>query len=449
MAQRLAVLLAVVLSGGAAAGTKVIKNDTFTGAGGIFAGVSFDEFQGAGVLFEGEPGDYPMKIIAVDILAVPYQQQGTGVGAYLIDLYDEAHTTPPPKPDDAGVWPDFPIGEGRLGSNQGVQLTTSTTLFNRFTLPQPITVAAGKVFVTVTEQYSTSGGGGAALADNTTIALDSAMPPKPNANWFFDGVGEFHVMSHPDGGFYNGLNRNWIIRLVLEVPDTAVTVTSITPNRSVTTASPNVVITGTNFELGAKAFLGTNELTINNLSATSIGATVPAGLNAGVYDVRVRNLGGLEGTLPNGYTVFEPDGGTGTGGGAGGGAGGGGGSTGTEALALTGITPTQTYAQDATSLFLTGAGFKAGAQVLIGGTKLDGAVVESGGVISASLVANQLAPGVFDVSVINLSGERATLPQAFTVLAGSFTAPKGCTCAELDLLPVVGLGLVLLRRRRR
>jgi hypothetical protein len=90
MAQRLAVLLAVVLSGGAAAGTKVIKNDTFTGAGGIFAGVSFGEYQGAGVLFEGEPGDYPMKIVAVDILAVPYQQQGTGVGAYLIDLYDEA-----------------------------------------------------------------------------------------------------------------------------------------------------------------------------------------------------------------------------------------------------------------------------------------------------------------------------------------------------------------------
>ena len=228
--------------------------------------------------------------------------------------------------------------------------------------------------------------------------------------------------------------------------------TSITPTSSLTNVSTNVVITGTNFELGARAFLGTNELTVNNVTAQTIGATVPVGLPAGTYDVRVRNSSGVEGKLVNGYQVLDTDGGAGTGGGAGGGSGGGtggagGGSTGNEALSLTAVTPAQTYAGDATSLFITGAGFRAGAQVLIGGTRVQGAVVESSGVISATLGANLLSPGTYDVSVINLSGDQATLAQAFKVLAGTKAKP-GCACSEVDLFPALLGALVLLRRRR-
>ena len=431
-------LLAVLSSGTAAAGTKVLKNDTFTGAGQIFAGLSFGEFQGAGVLFEPEASDYPLKIIAIDVLLVPYMLQGASVAQYEFDLWDESGgTIPPPRPSDGGTY-----YFGRV-SREAAQLSTSTAMFNRFTLGTPVMVPSGKVFVKVSEILDTA-------SDFTTIALDSAAgTPKPNANWFFDGFGNFFRFDQPDGGFYNGLNRNWVIRLVLEVPDVAVTVTSVTPASSLTNVATNVVIAGTNFELGARAFFGTNELAVNTLTAQTIGATVPLGLTAGIYDVRVRNVSGVEGALRNAYQILLPDGGAGSGGGTGGGAGGGtgGGNTGNEALSITAVTPVQTYAGDATSLFITGTGFRDRAQVLIGGTRVDAAVVESQGVISASLTANLVAPGTYDVSVINLSGEQATLSQAFKVLAGTRAKP-GCACSNVEFFPCLVFAAALLRRRR-
>ena len=442
MTSRLLMLFAAILGSTAAAGTKVIKNDTFTGVGTVFTGVSFGEYQGAGVLFEPSLADYPLKIIAIDVLLAPYAGNAV-LGQYEFDLWDEsAGTVPPPTPNDGGSY-----YYGRI-YREARALTPSSTMFNRFTFTNPVIVPSGKIFVKVSQILDTN-------SDGTTIALDNATTPKPNANWYFDGLGYFDRFDQPDGGYFNGLNRNWIIRLVLEVPDVSVTVTSITPSSSLTNTATNVVITGTNFEIGARAYLGTNELSLSNLTAQRIAASVPIGLPAGTYDVRVRNLSGVEGVLPNGYRILDSDGGMGAGGGAGGGTGGGagagggggGGSTGTEALSLTAITPAQTYAGDATSLFLTGAGFGAGAKVLIGGTRVEGAEVESAGVISASLAADALTPGTYDVSVINLSGEQATLPQAFKVLAGTKAKP-GCSCTQLDFFPVLLAALSLLRRRR-
>lgn len=455
MTRSLALVL-VIGSLPALAGNKVIQNDTFTGVGSVNAGISFNEYQGVGVMFEPPLAEYPLTVVGVDIFCVPYMNQGNGVGSYLVDLYDETSMTPAPRPDDAGVWPDFVMTNGRLGQT-GAALTASTTTFDRFTFSQPITIASGRVFIQVTQQNSTTGSGGNALADNTTIALDNATSTRPGANWFFDGFGVFHPFVQGDGGTYMGLNRNWIVRLVLRVPDVQVTVTSISPNTITVGTSTTVVISGTNFELGAKALLGTTELPITNLTGTGISATV-SGLGVGVYDVKVRNLSGVEGVLPNGFTVLSADGGAptgggtgggGTGGGTGGAGGGTGGGTGNEALGLTAITPTQTYEEDATALFLTGAGFKAGARVLVGGTRVEGAVVESGGVISAALVANLLPPGKYDVSVINLNGEQATLPQAFTVLAGSRAAPKGCSCSQLEGVVALLAIATLMRRRNR
>lgn len=447
MTSRVLLLCAALWAGTAAAGTKVVKNDTFAGAGAAFAGVSFGEYQGAGVLFEPDAADYPLKIVAIDVLVAPFMNVGSGFGQYEFDLWDQ----------DAGTLtpPTFGGPTGRI-NRQAVSVTASTTMFNRYTFTTPVIVPAGKVFVKFSQITETS-------LDGTTIALDNATTPKPGANWYFDGFGSFVPFEQPDGGYHRGLNRNWILRLVLEVPDTAVTVTSITPSSSRTNETANVVITGTNFELGAKAFLGTNELSLTTLTAQTIGAVVPAGLAAGAYDVRVRNTSGVEGTLPNGYRVLEFDGGLGTGGGggntgggggtaAGGGGGttgGGGGSTGAEPLALTSVTPEQTFADDKATLFLTGGGFREGAKVLIGSTRLEVVTVESSGVISAELPAGALVPAVYDVSVINLTGEKATLAQAFTVLAGSRVAPAGCSCAEGSVLPVLIAALGLLRRRRR
>ena len=79
----------VLLSSLSLAGTKVVQNDVFTGSGGIYAGVNFGEYQGAGVLFEPDAGEYPLTIIGVDILAVGYNGGPTAYGSYLIDIYDD------------------------------------------------------------------------------------------------------------------------------------------------------------------------------------------------------------------------------------------------------------------------------------------------------------------------------------------------------------------------
>lgn len=436
MRTRLAVLAALISAAVCLADTKIIQNDNFTGTGPVYSGVSLGEYQGAGVLFEPDPSDYPLTVIGVDVLAVGYMNAGASNGAFVISVWDEhAGTVAPPVPNDGG---DF---YRAVIDDDGIQLTASGTSFNRYTLAQPLLVPSGKVFVRVSEQTQTS-------LDSMTIALDTASSPKPGANWFFDGFGYFHPFEEGDGGYYNGLNRNWIVRLVLQVPDGAVTVTRITPNSSRTDETQQVAITGTNFELGAKAFLGTTELMVTSRTGVNLGATVPAGLPAGTYDVRVQNPLGQLGTLTAGYRVFDVDGGAPTGGGGGTTATGGGGGTTSETLTLTAVTPTMVYAEDTTALFITGTAFEAGVKLLIGGVNIESPVVESSGVISATLAPGRLTPGTYDVAVINLSGQSATLPNAFTVVAGTrASAGKGCGCTSVEVFPLVLIGLAALRRR--
>lgn len=455
MLRRLGLIAALLGAAQAAAADKIVKNDTFTGAGAVNSGVSFGEYQGAGVLFSPAPGDYPLKIKAIDVFAVSYGGGAPGnYGAYVLSLWDEGGgTLTPPRGFDGGTNPP------RVNM-QGVQLVTSSTQLNRFMFPTPVVVDAGQVFVAVTEQLQTS-------LDSTTIALDNGTQA-PGANWFFNGGGTYERIDLPDGGRLNGINGNWIIRLVLDVPDQVVTVTSITPSAGAPTADTDVTITGTNFELGAEAFVGTTSLTLRAVTANSIDATVPAGSPPGVYDVRVRNMNGVEGTLPNGYRVLLQDGGFGGGGGSGGGAGGGagggggggiddggaGGGTGgggtTGPLTVASVTPTEMFSEDGARLVITGENFQPGAQVLIGTTLIEQVDFKSPAVLNATVPSGAVQKGLYDVSVLNLSGERATLPQALTVYAGAMAKP-GCGCSAVQPMTLLGaaLALVALRRRRR
>jgi len=448
---RLGVLVALLGATGAAAANKVIKNDSFTGVGAVGTGVSFGEYQGAGVLFRPAAADYPLKIVAVDVFAVTVNGGPPGnYGSYVMSIWDESGgtLTPPTAFDGGGYTPRVDM--------QGVQFITSTTALQRFTLPQALVVDAGQVFVAVTQQTQTS-------FDFTTIALDTG-PLVPGANWYFNGYGGYEPVDLPDGGRPFGIDQNWIIRLVLEVPDVAVTVDAITPSQGPTNEPTDVTITGTNFELGARAFVGTTELTLRSVTATTITATVPVGVAPGVYEVRVRNPNGVEGTLPNGYRVLLPDGGFGGGGGGGtgggggggmgggGGTGGGGGSGGGGVIPLTvaSVTPSEMYGEDETTLVITGTGFLGGAQVLLGTTLIADAdtVVKSSAVINVTVPAKTLAKGLYDVTVLNLDGERATLPMGLSVLAGS-AAKAGCGCAQVDATALWALGVVVLALRRR
>lgn len=428
------------------AGTRIIQNDRYLGTGAVQS-VGLGEYEGGAVLFTPDPSDYPLEIVAIEILSVPaFSSQAGGQGAYFLDIWDEQYgTLTPPKLFDGGTY--------RSRTNQqGVLLTTSTTMFNRYTLTQPVVVTSGKVFVSVTQQQSSA-------MDDTTLALDQG--PVRRGNWFFDGAGTFVPVDLPDGGTLNGIRGNWIIRLVVSAPDTAPTVTSITPATASVEATTPVTIAGTNFELGAKAFIGTTELALRSFSTTSIAATAPPGLPIGALDVKVRNSSGLEGVLRGGFTVTMPGGAAG-GSAAGGNAGGGtsaaggssaggsaGGGTAIVALQVDAITPAEAFTDDETRASISGNGFSTGAQVFIGGVAIDESDVRSPAVLAVTIPPKALPVGVHDVTVLNLSGARATATKAFTVKSGSRTKASGCGCTSATWAsPLVALALLLARKRR-
>jgi hypothetical protein len=81
---------------------------------------------------------------------------------------------------------------------------------------------------------------------------------------------------------------------------------SITPNQGLNTAPVDVVITGENFIATPTVRLGSNDLTVSAVTATTINATVPAGLAPGVYALTVINPDLQSDTLPAAYLVIAP-----------------------------------------------------------------------------------------------------------------------------------------------
>lgn len=432
----------------ALAGTRLLQNDNFTGTGTVNSAVNFPEYTGAGVLFSPD-GGYPLAVKGVDVLAVTYNQGTPGaIGAYQVDVWTDADGgfVDPPRLADGGTKPKAFTGM--------YQFTTSTTQFMRVDIVPPLMVASGRVFVNVSHVTSTSDNG-------TTIAIDTA-PLVPGANWWRFGQGAFTRLDLTDGGFFAGVNHNWIIRLALDVPDLPVTVTSVFPNSGPNTMATPVVISGTNFETTSSAFVGSTMLSVTGRTGTtSINATVPAGLVPGPYDVRVVNTATNFGSLPNGFLVLTADGGmggtgggTGGGGAAGGGAGGGGstgggaggGSAGgsTADVRVDDVTPSSGFIDEVTKAVITGDGFQTGAQVLIGSTVIDSANVRSAAVIAVE-VPRGLAPGPHDVVVINLDGRRGTLVDGYT---GNARAKPGCGCGATGLEPLLLLVCLWGARRR-
>ncbi len=434
----------------ALAGERWIQNDNFSGSGTVNSAVSFGEYEGPAVLFSPD-GGYPLTIKAIDVLSVTYNQGSPGaIAGYQIDIWDERDgLVDPPRLADAGQYPP----RVRLFR----QFTTSSSSFNRVDLVPPLVLDGGRLFVSIGEQLSTA-------FDNATVAIDTA-PLVPGANWYRESVGVFTRIDRPDGGFYRGINHNWIIRAVVDTPDLPVTVTSIFPDRGPATMPTSVVISGMNFSITAQVYVGSQLLAVTGRSGTStINATVPAGLAPGPYTVRVENSATNFGTLPNGYTVLTSDGGMGgAGGGAGTGGGAGGGSTGggsggaggsggtggsgggtTAVLRIDDITPNEGDNASVTKVVVTGDGFQTGAQVIIGTTVLDSVTVRSAAVINADVPAG-LSPGDHDVVVINLDGSRDTLRNGFTATVAT---KSGCGCGFSGLEPLLLLGLLPRLRRR-
>jgi hypothetical protein len=82
----------------------------------------------------------------------------------------------------------------------------------------------------------------------------------------------------------------------------------VRPNLGRSDIPNDIYVYGYNFVEGAAVQLGDNDLlNVLIINATQLRATVPAGLPVGVYDLTVINPGGASGTLPQAYTIYDPE----------------------------------------------------------------------------------------------------------------------------------------------
>ena len=358
-------LAALWIPRGALAAETFLQNDSFTGSSQVNASMTFGAYGGAGVVLQpDDPSQYPVTISAIDILYLPING-GTPADAWDLDIFSI--------PDGGVLDIQRASFAGDLYSTSqdqtSVQLATSTTQFNRFNLPSPLTVSA-PVLVRLRQSYdSTDPDTG--FSYYGTIALDTS-PTVPGANWYY-GADVFQDMTDPDAGFPAG---NWIIRGVIEVdggPATTSTSTSSTTASSSTASSTGSTTTGA----------GTT-------GTTTTGTTTTGTTTSGA------------GTTTSGTTTSTTTGST----------------TGTSGtLTLTSVAPTSAFTDDDTQVTLVGSNFAIGVQALIGPTPLDDIQLRSPAVLVATL-PHGTAPGTYDVTVINPDGAQASLSNAFTIEAG-------------------------------
>ena len=193
--------------------------------------------------------------------------------------------------------------------------------------------------------------------------------------------------------------------------------TSVAPDEGPTTGGQTVTLTGTGFGAGMQVRLGGQLATgLNVVSSTEAAVITPAHA-AGVVDVSVSTTGGSA-SLPGGYTfVLAP----------------------TITVVAPGEGPT---GPAASSVTLTGTGFRAGMQVRFGGVLAVLVSVNPGGT-SATVTTPAHAAGVVGVSV-STPGGTATLANGFAyVAAPTVTAisPTDGPVGGGTLVTLTGTGL--------
>ncbi|HEY3347905.1 MAG TPA: S8 family serine peptidase, partial [Nitrospirota bacterium] len=82
-------------------------------------------------------------------------------------------------------------------------------------------------------------------------------------------------------------------------------VTGVSPSSGINNTVNGITVTGSNFAAGAAVSVGSISCQVGSVASGQIQATVPAGLAAGAYAVRVTNPDGLSGSLAAGYTSVQ------------------------------------------------------------------------------------------------------------------------------------------------
>ena len=202
-------------------------------------------------------------------------------------------------------------------------------------------------------------------------------------------------------------------------------VSSVSPATVEEGASTRLTISGSGFEVGATARVGSTPLTgIQVPGSSSLSGLLPEGLDVGTYDVIVRNPDGEEGTLANGLTIVPAGGGGGSGGGGG-----------PEDVRLDSIVPGVAPAGEEVGFVLFGARFAAGATVTIGGAEATAVSVVSAELLRGTAPAG-LPVGGHDVTVAVPGAGEDTLSDAFVVVAGG----GGGLAVDRVVPPVVAFG---------
>ncbi|MBI3650153.1 MAG: IPT/TIG domain-containing protein [Acidobacteria bacterium] len=220
----------------------------------------------------------------------------------------------------------------------------SGTLTNGFTYNPPPTVTAispasgstaGGTTVTITGTGFRSGAtltlGGSAATGVSVISSTSITATTPA-----HAAGAVNVVvtnsDNQSGTLTNGFTYN-----------AAPTVTAISPTSGAVGGGTSITITGNGFLAGATVTLGGTVATgVTVVSSTSITATTPSHA-AGAVNVVVTNTDSQSGTLANGFTYNS-------------------------APTVTAISPVSGPVAGGTSVTITGTGFQAGATVTLGGT---------------------------------------------------------------------------------
>lgn len=169
-------------------------------------------------------------------------------------------------------------------------------------------------------------------------------------------------------------------------------VTQVVPNEKYADRTSEITITGYNFAAGAKVKIGSIELTqVNFVNATTLQATVPAGiLSVGTYNVTV-TVGVKSASLPGGLKILSPP------------------------LSVSLVEPNVNYTDQTLGITITGSGFAAGAKVKIGSFELTPVSFLDATTLKATVPAQLFTTGTYDLTVI--VGEAVTtLPNGFKVL---------------------------------
>ncbi len=118
---------------------------------------------------------------------------------------------------------------------------------------------------------------------------------------------------------------------------------------------------------------------------------------------------------------------------------------------VTDISPDFGPTSSSTLVSITGRGFVDGAKVKLGGTNLQSVVFTGSSLIEAT-VPSGLAPGRYNVIVVNPDGALAQLVDGFEIRGASTDIPasgtdSGCTSGRFELVALALFGLMVLRRR--